>query len=101
MIKVTIASIKHGGPYAVYKEDTDKPRSLKRVGIRQTLLGAQVLAAKSKPHGKEARKCPDCGATYLPHEKFGRRKDELHYCQGKIIKGDKYEEYTRSLIGNV
>ena len=24
MIKVTIASIKHGGPYAVYKEDTDK-----------------------------------------------------------------------------
>jgi hypothetical protein len=86
MIKITIASLKRGGPYGVYKEDTDKPRSLKRVGIRQTLIGAQALAAKAKPHGKEKRKCIDCGATYFPHEKHGRRKDELHYCRGKIIK---------------
>ena len=61
MIKVTIASIKHGGPYAVYKEDTDKPRSLKRVGIRQTLLGAQVLAANPNRMAKKHASVPIVG----------------------------------------
>lgn len=86
MIKVTIEAFKRGGPYGVYKEDTDKSRSLKRIGIRQTMDGAKALAAKSKPHGKEKRKCIDCGATYYPHEKHGRRKDALSYCRGKIVK---------------
>lgn len=87
MIKITIEAFKRGGPYGVYKEDTNKPRNLKRIGIRRTLLGAQTLAAKSRPHGKEKRRCPDCGAVYFPHEKIsGRRAADLKYCRGVIIK---------------